>query len=140
MTTKIITIHYQGKPQEIVVRSSRSKDGIMRSELMQQASLLPEDNPGKYTAFYVHPTCVAAVEEPEWVRNMTLEQFGEVDEQDITKWLDDVYELNPHWKNAWRILHELTEAQEKKTGASLIGSQMPTQAQTPPETSLPSKS
>lgn len=140
MTLKIITIHYKGEALEITLRNARAKDGIMRAELMDKASQLPESAPGKYTAFYIHPTCVAAVESPEWVRTMTLEDFGEVDEADITLWLDEVYKLNEHWKNAWRVLHELTEAQEKKTGASLIGSQMRTEAQTIPETSPPSKS
>jgi hypothetical protein len=140
MTKKIITVQYNGEPLEITIRNARSKDGILRAELMGKASLLEESNPSKYTAFYIHPTCIAAVDEPEWVRTMTLDQFGDVDEQDIAKWLDAVYEINTHWKNAWRVLHELTEAQEKKTGASLIGSQMPTEIPITPETSPPSKS
>ena len=60
--------------------------------------------------------------------------------KDINAWLDAVYEQNEHWKNAWRILQELTDAQEKKTGASLTGSQMLTETQTKPETSPPLKS
>lgn len=140
MTIKIITVHYKGEPLEITVRSARAKDGIYRAELMQKASMLPEDHSGKYTAFYIHPTCVAAVQEPEWVRTMSIDDFGEFDEKDINAWLDAVYEQNEHWKNAWRILQELTDAQEKKTGASLIGSQMLTETQTKPETSPPLKS
>ncbi len=140
MTIKKITVHYKGEPLEITLRSARSKDGIFRAELMSKASALPEEDSSKYTAFYIHPTCVAAVDSPETWRNASIADFGEVDEQDINLWLDTVYELNPHWKNAWRILHELTEAQEKKTGASLIGSQMPTPTQTTAETSPPLKS
>lgn len=119
--TNKITIHVKGVLVEVTLRHAKARDGIRRAKLMQEAAKLPADAPDKYAAFYLYPTCVSAVAEPEWVRAMPFEDFLDVEETEIDLWTGRVYDINPHWREVLRTLHNLTLEEEKKTGQLLNG-------------------
>ena len=134
---KTITIHIDDKPQEITIGSAKKVDGIRRGELMFAATTIDEPEATKQVAFFLYPTCVASVREPESVRNMSLVDFMErVDEADIDTWMATAYECNPQWRTSLQALAEVgEEASEKKSLMSSDGLSTSTEAQMIPETS-----
>ena len=110
----------------MVLKSARKADGIWRAELMGKAAQMDSTQPESQVAFYLFPTCVACVKEPLEIRNMSLSDFlNKVDENDIETWTKEAYELNPQWKEGWKLLAEMSEEQSKLTGTPSSGSTEP---------------
>ena len=81
---------------------------------MTKALKLDKEDPSALVAFYLYPTCMAAVKEPQWVKDMPLEDFiNLVDEPDIDLWVGEAYELNPQWQASMRVLSGLGEDEAK---------------------------
>ena len=130
---KKIIIHIDDQEQEVTIGSAKKVDGIRRSELMLNAIALTE-TASKQVAFWLYPTCISAVREPESVKNMPLEDFmSRVDEADIDLWMEAAYECNPHWRSASEALAKVgSEISEKKIMMPSYGSleSMETQTKT----------
>lgn len=125
---------------DVIVKSAKPIDGFYRSDLMIKAAELPDSHLRQMAAFYLYPTCVASVKEPQWVHDMSFEDFiSKVDEADMDAWATAAYELNPQWQARNKTLAQFTAAEEKKTGMSPSGSPMPTDQSKKPATSRPSK-
>jgi hypothetical protein len=141
MPTKRLVIHVDDNEVEIVLKTAKKGDGIWRAELMTEAVKM-EQSARSMIAFYLYPTCIAAVKEPQWVRDMSLDDFiKKVDEPDIDQWNADAYELNQQWKKGMRDLAELGEPDTKKSGTPSSGLTVPTEeAEAPTEISQPLKS
>jgi len=127
METKSIEIHIGDETKTIVVQSVNKKASIRRAELMAAATKMPDDDMTKATAFFLLPTCLCCVKDPPEVRDWTLDQFMEVDEQDIDAWMAAAYEVNPQWKAGMKMLGSLSAEEEKKTLTSADGSATPTE-------------
>lgn len=128
MPTKTITVHIDDVATEVVLKSARKEDGIWRGELMTQAAVGGVQNARSMVAFYLYPTCVAAVKAPLEVRTMSLDDFiAKVDEADMDMWTEEAYGLNPQWKISMKVLAELSEEEAKKPGTPLTGSGSPTE-------------
>ena len=131
MATKVIHVEIDDKEVEVVLKSARKADGIWRAELMGKAALGQSNDPKAMVGFYLHATCVAAVKEPDWVRNLPLDDFIErVGEADIDTWVAAAYEINPQWRQAMKQLAELGEDESKKIGTSESGLSKPTEEPT----------
>jgi hypothetical protein len=139
-TTKNLTIHIDDKPVKIKLKAARKADGILRAELMTKA-INGDQSPRSQVAFFLYPTCIAAVAEPQEVREMSLDDFiNNVDEADIDKWLALAYELNPQWQTTMQALAAIGEEAEKKISESSSGLMQRMGDLTPaPETSQPLK-
>ena len=143
MTLEKITIEIDDKAIELELKSAKKADGIYRAELMMGATKLEESELRKQVAFFIYPTCIAAVKSPEWVRQMSLADFiDKVGESDMDAWLTKAYELNPQWKTGMRVLGEaMTAEAEKKIMTSEPGSPKSTTVEKKKAaTSRPSKS
>jgi hypothetical protein len=123
MATKKITVRIKDEPVELTLRSSKVDDGLWRGELIAQAVQARENETQRRSVagIVIYPNCVPAVKEPDWVREMSLDDFiNDVEEQDANTWMDAAYELNPHWKNIYQAPDE--EAEKKilppSTGSS----------------------
>jgi hypothetical protein len=117
MATKRITVQINDQPVDLVLKSARVADGVRRSELMAEAAQGDMTTIRSQHAFFTYPTCVAAVSEPDWVRDMSLDQFlADVDENDMLIWQAAAFEMNPQWVRSLKSLGELGEEAEKKTG------------------------
>lgn len=128
MATKEIVIHIDDEEVKVVLKSAKKADGIWRGQLMSDAIKMEEGKSESMVAFYLYPTCMASVKEPEKVRQMSLDDFiNKVDEADIDMWLKEAYELNPQWKRGMQDLVEMTEEQSKKLGTPSNGSTLPTE-------------
>lgn len=131
MATKTITINYGKKLVEVTLRSAKLRDGMRRTEMMMAIKDLADDDPKKPIAFYTYPTCLAAVDSPEEMRSISLDDFiDHVDEADVAKWVQAAYDLNPQWKEGMKLLREMGEKAlkeaEKKTSTPSNGSNEPT--------------
>ena len=129
MSTKVITIHVDDEEVQVTLKSAKKDDGLWRAELMSQAAVKNKDKTDQRALeeFYTHPTCVAAVKDPDWVRNMPFDDFmSTVDEADIITWTIEAYELNPQWKAGMVRRAQLGEEEEKKIGTPSNGSPKPT--------------
>jgi hypothetical protein len=125
MATKRIVIHVDDEEVGVVLKTAKKEDGIWRAELMTQATKM-EQSATSMVAFYLFPTCMASVKEPQWVRDMSLSDFvSKIDEPDIDTWVGEAYELNPQWKKSMRDLAELGEPDTKKSGSPSSGLTMP---------------
>ena len=124
MATKSITIEIDDKPVEIELKSAKKADGIRRAELMLEATNLNESELRRQVAFFIWPTCIAAVKSPEWVRNMSLADFiDKVDEVGMDLWFGEAFTLNPQWKAGMKVLGEvMTDEAQKKITQSEPGS------------------
>ena len=130
MATKIITIHVDDEPVEVTLKTARKDDGIWRAELMAKAATEGANDARSMAAFYLYPTCVAAVKSPESIRNILLGDFmSRIDEADLDMWVSEAYELNPQWKASMKVLAEMSKEEEKKIGQPLTGSNMPMETQ-----------
>ena len=145
MTTKVIPLHLFGEETEtpVTVRTALVGDGLYRGDLINRAfTEFKEHTPDPYTktaAIILYPSCVACVESPKSVREMPLDDFMKLTEQDVNTWLGAVYELNEHWQPQGYQVPQ-GEDSEKKTGTASRGSRRHTKARaTKPATSQPSK-
>ena len=128
MATKIITIHVDDEPVEVILKSARKDDGLWRAELMMKSSE-QIDRMRQIAAFHLYPTFLAAVKEPASVRDMSFDDFmTKIDEADIDTWVGAAYELNPQWRQSMKALVDMTEEEKKRTGTSANGSPTPTEA------------
>lgn len=117
MATHKIKVHIDSKVVTVELKSARKSDGIWRAELMTKALLNQENQPRALVGFYLYPNCMAAVLEPQWVRDLTLDEFiDRVDEVDMDTWTEAAFALNPHWKQTLKNIGELDEESSKKTG------------------------
>jgi hypothetical protein len=119
-TQKRLTIHLNGEPLEITLRTSTVEDGLARGEMiaLQAKALEHESQIRKIAGTVLMPVCLCSVEHPRSLRTMGLEEFLLLDEQDMDAWLKLAYELNPHW--LFKV--EPPADAEKKTGAGSNGS------------------
>lgn len=136
MATKRVTITLNDQPVELVLRSSSVEDGLLRGQIMAKA-YARKDEEGmtqelRIAGTILHPVCVACVREPRSVRELSLEEFFQLDEQEVNAWANAAYELNPHWKIQVDIP---SDEAEKKIGTPSSGSP----ASTSPETMQPSE-
>jgi len=119
---KTIVIHVNDEEVQVELKSARKMDGIWRAELMAKAAIMPPEDKTSMVAFYLYPSCVAAVKSPQAIRDMTLDDFiSTVDEADIDLWLQEAYDLNPQWKANMRMLAEMGEGEQKKLGTPSNG-------------------
>jgi len=102
---KQMTLQYNndGNPVEITLRRASVKTGIKRYTLMSAADELnrkEETDPILATIrLFTFPTVVCGTVEVKGLPwPMELEEFMELDEILVDKWLDAIYTLNPHWK------------------------------------------
>ncbi len=111
---KTITIHVDEQPVEVELRSARKSDGLRRAERMMDAAKMDGNDGLKQVAFFLYPTCIAATVTEE-IAKMTLTDFVEkVDEADVDKWAETAYELNPQWRDAFKVMAEMGAEAEKK--------------------------
>ena len=103
MTTKEIVIHVNNNMTSLTVtlRTALVGDGLYRGDLINRAfTEFKAHEPDPYTktaAIVLYPSCVACVESPKSVREMPLDDFMKLTEQDVNTWLGAVYVLNEHW-------------------------------------------
>lgn len=122
MANKKIIIHYNDQKVTVTLKSAKKLDGIRRATLMTDAIKMDQNDPLALTAFYLYPTCVCSVEEPAWLKDISLQDFAEkVDEVDIDTWIAGAYEINPHWKAGMQALAKMGEEDEKKPGTPSTG-------------------
>lgn len=133
MATKRILVHIDDVEVEIELKSAKKADGLFRAELMEKAVKLDLQAGRSMVGFYLYPTCLAAVKEPSWIRDISLDDFiNKVDEVDMDTWTEEAYLLNPQWKANLQMLANmgaevLDDEQTKKTGTPLSGSTTLTQ-------------
>jgi hypothetical protein len=100
-----VIIHYDDEPVEVVIKKARKADGVLRAELMTKAGGTAGSDLVKMIAFFLYPTCIASVSEPQWVREMSFEDFyNKVDEADIDEWMKVAFEENPHWQKSNELI------------------------------------
>ena len=103
MDTEKIEIHLNGDESltTVVIRAALVGDGLYRGDLINRAfTEFKERKPDPYTktaAIILHPSCVACVESPKSVREMSMDDFMKLSEQDVNTWLSAAYRKNPHW-------------------------------------------
>jgi hypothetical protein len=149
MTTKVIPLHLFGQETEIPVtlRTALVGDGLYRGDLINRAfTEFKVHEPDPYTrtaAIVLYPSCVACVESPKSVREMPLDDFMKLTEQDVNAWLGAVYVLNEHWQPQGYIPPAGEDAEKKMNkgiGTASHGSRRHTKAPAmKPATSQPSK-
>ncbi len=132
MSKETLIIHVDDEAREVTVGSAHKADSIRRNELMLIATRMEDTEVNKNVAFFLYPSCVASVREPEDVRNMSFQDFlTKVDETDIDTWLELAYKHNPQWRTALEALSRVgAEEAEKKIGTPLNGSSTPTEEST----------
>ncbi len=128
---KNITIHVDDEERVITIGSARKADGIRRVELMSSVDEMNISKTEKMVAFWLYPTCVCSVREPEAIKEMSFKDFvDKVDEADIDLWVKAAYECNPQWKASLENLGKVSEDDQKKILTPSPGSSTPTEAET----------
>lgn len=120
---------------DVVIRKSNIEDSALHELLIMEGDSIVLDGTRKVfnrknIAMFVFPHCVACIESPEDLREMTLDSFLGLDEQDIDKLAEASQQVNAHWwdrqtsyiQNLRKKLEEMTEDAQKKTGMPLNGS------------------
>jgi len=131
----VISVTINDEPVEITLRPANIGDASYHAELLNAGDAIVLD--GSHDTFgrknvgtYLYPHCVACVESPISVREMTLADFMQLDEQELDGWAAKTQELNNHWwaSQAKQVMAsmaqvvEMSEQAQKKTGTPLSGS------------------
>lgn len=162
MATKItfpITIpsEVEGQPDstvDVTLRKATIEDSSLHEILIIEADQVPQDGTRKayarkQVALYVFPHCVACIESPEDLRDMPLEKFRMLSDDDINTWAAHSQTLNNHWWERQREavaelvlkMEEMTEDAKKKIGIPSHGSPTSTTTRKPKKArSRPSRS
>lgn len=128
-----------GRPPQVIdvtVRTSTIEDSSLHEVLIMEGDAIILDGSRKTfnrknIATFVFPHCVACIESPEDLREITLDQFLALDEKDIDRLAAASQELNSHWwdrqtsymRTLREKIEEMSAEAQKKTGMPLTGSQ-----------------
>lgn len=104
---KQMTLQYDfdGQPVEITLQRASVKTGIRRYTMMAQADKLNKDEEAEpilaTIRLFTYPTAICGTVDVKGLPwPMSIEEFMELDEVLVDKWLDGVYALNPQWRGS----------------------------------------
>lgn len=102
---KQMTLQYDsdGQPVEITLQRASVRTGIRRYTMMAQADKLNKDEEAEpilaTIRLFTYPTAICGTVDVKGLPwPMSIEEFMELDEVLVDKWLDGVYTLNPQWR------------------------------------------
>ena len=138
-----ITITLQDESEvEVILRNSNIGDAAYHTQLIlsgegMKYNISQTDDNKKSVGTFLYPHCVACVDSPESVREMSLDDFILLDELELNKWAAASDRLNHHWwqaqtdyvKSALLKMKEMSDEAQKKIGTPSPGS--------PPSTTVP---
>ena len=135
MKKERITVTIDDQAVEVTLRSSTVGDGSYHGQLLYESGLIKTDESHesfdrKNVGTYLYPHCIACVENPREVREMSLDAFMLLDEIELDAWAAASDRLNHHWwqaqadyiSAAMKKVAELSAEAEKKIGIPSDGS------------------
>ncbi len=118
MASKIIQLHLVPDSEEVTevhLRPATIGDGLQKKALeLKGDAIAPADSEMSQLAQETYPICVSCVESPGPIREMSLDQFTDLLDEEIEGWYEAALALNPHWNKNLTIDLEDQKIIDKK--------------------------